>query len=96
VQQLERGTWLAFTQRDDSIKKVKLAWISPLRSLFIFSTRDRLESFSLSAEELAKNLREDRAKIVLLGGLVGRALAEALDSAGVNEPAITVQSAAFA
>ena len=96
VQQLERGTWLAFTQRDDSIKKVKLAWVSPLRSLFIFSTRDRLESFSLSAEELARNLREDRARIVVLGGLVGRALAEALDGSGANDAAITAPSAAFA
>jgi len=94
VQQLERGTWLEFVQRDGSIKKVKLAWISPLRSLYIFSTRDRLESFSLSAEELAKTLREDRAAIVLLSGVVGRALAEALDSVGANDPVNAAQAAA--
>jgi len=94
VQQLKRGTWLEFVQRDGSIKKVKLAWISPLRSLYIFSTRDRLESFSLSAEELAKTLRDDRAAIVLLSGVVGRALAEALDSVGANDPVNAAQAAA--
>lgn len=94
VEKLERGTWLEFTQKDGSRKKVKLAWISPLRSLYIFSTRDKLESFSLSAEELAKTLREDRAKIVLLSGLVGRALAEALESVGANDPVIVATSVA--
>lgn len=94
VENLERGTWMEFTQMDGSHKKVKLAWISPLRSLYIFSTRDKIESFSLSAQELAETLREGRAKIVLLSGLVGRALAEALESVGANDPVIAAKSVA--
>lgn len=92
VQRLERGAWLEIAH-DGAAKKVKLAWISPLRSLYIFSTKDKRESFSLPAEELAQSFREHRAKILLSGGLVGRALAEALEDAGANDPVHAAKSA---
>lgn len=94
VQKLERGTWFEFAQKNGGSKKVKLAWVSPLRSLFIFSTRDKLESFSLSAEELAQIFRDRRAHPLWLGGLVGTALAEALESVGANDPSMDSWSAA--
>lgn len=80
VDKLERGTWMEFKQKDHTVLKLKLAWISPMRSLYIFSTRDRKAALSLSAEELAQKLRERRARVVLESGLVGRALAEALSA----------------
>ncbi|MDF3035108.1 MAG: hypothetical protein K0S28_382 [Paucimonas sp.] len=94
VQRLERGTWFEFEQEDGGIKKVRLAWVSPLRSLYIFSTRDRKESFSLSAEELSACLRENRAMLVLAAGVVDRALAEAFAHDGANDPDIEAKSAA--
>ncbi len=94
VQKLERGAWFEFTQKDGSQKKVKLAWVSPLRTLFIFSTRDKLESFSLSAEDLAQAFRDKRAQPLWLGGLVGRALTEALESVGANDASMDAWSAA--
>lgn len=94
VEKLERGTWFEFTQRDGASKKFKLAWVSPLRSLFIFSTRDKLESFSLSADDLAQTFRDKRAQPLWLGGLVGRALTEALESVGANDASIRTQTAA--
>lgn len=92
IEGLERGMWFEFAaQGEAEAKKVKLSWISPLRSLFIFTTRDKSESFSLSAEELAKALTEERVLVIELDGLVNRALSEAL---GANDPVMDQQSAA--
>ena len=84
VDALERGMWLAFTAADASVRTVKLAWISPLRSLFIFSTGARKEAFSLSAENLVEAYRGNSVKLVRQDGVVARALAEAMGQA-VNE-----------
>lgn len=94
VQKLERGAWMEFDMTDGAKARVKLAWISPMRTLYIFSTIDRKESFSMSAENLAKTFREKRVRLVSTDQLVGRALAEALESVGANDPDINGKSAA--
>ncbi|WP_334190648.1 DUF1631 family protein [Noviherbaspirillum sp.] len=94
VQKLERGTWMEFDMTDGAKARVRLAWISPLRTLYIFSTIDRKESFSMSAENLAKTFREQRVRMVSTDQLVGRALAEALESVGANDPEMNGKSAA--
>lgn len=84
--QLQSGMWLEFAQPDGSRKKVKLAWVSPMRSLYIFTTRDRQESFSISDQDLAQALREQRASVVPLAGVVDRALTQALEGMVANDP----------
>lgn len=81
VASLERGIWLHFRQADGSDKQVKLAWVSPLRTLYIFTTSSKQENFSLSAEALAQALREQRAGIVEVDRVVERALNKAMESA---------------
>ncbi|MES2148839.1 MAG: DUF1631 family protein [Pseudomonadota bacterium] len=84
---LERGIWMEFTEADASARKVKLAWISPLRTLFIFSTGARQEAFSLSSEKLADVLEAGRARVIRAEGVVARALSEAMELA-VNDAAM--------
>jgi hypothetical protein len=81
---LERGMWLEFAEPDSAARTVKLAWISPLRTLFIFSTAERKEAFSLGAEPLAAAWRAGRVRIVRQDGMVAQALAAAL---AVNDAA---------
>ncbi|MEC5215678.1 hypothetical protein RCH09_000609 [Actimicrobium sp. GrIS 1.19] len=76
---LQRGAWLEFDQQDGASKKVKLAWVSPLRTLYIFSTSQRQEAFSLSSDDLARQLREQSARVLQLDGMVHRALAKAME-----------------
>ena len=83
IDALERGMWLEFAPPDGDVQTVKLAWISPLRSLFIFSTAARKEAFSLSIEKLAEAWRDGDVKVVRQDGVVARALAEAM---AVNDP----------
>lgn len=84
---LERGTWVEFARQNGAPMKVTLAWVSPMRSLYIFATRERQEALSISAEELARALRTQRAHIVPAAGLVGRALAAALSIGGASNDA---------
>jgi len=94
VQKLECGTWITFTPKNGTPLKVKLAWISPSRCYFVFSTRAKQEALSLSAEALAKALREQRAHILSTSGLVERALAEALGLDDAGHDMLTHRSAA--
>jgi hypothetical protein len=93
VTRIERGMWFEFV-RGDAVEKVKLSWVSPLKTLYIFTSNDKKTNFSLSDVELATALREERARIILLSGLVDRAISEALEDVGANDPEMDAQSAA--
>jgi hypothetical protein len=84
VDTLERGMRIEFTQPDGGVRKVKLAWVSPLRTLFIFSAGLRQEAFSLPVEKLQDCLRAGSARVVAPEGVVGRVLTEAMRA--VNDP----------
>jgi hypothetical protein len=85
LETLERGAWLEFAQPGSGARKLKLAWVSPLRSLFIFSTGTRGEAFSMPAEKLGAALRTGDATIVPREDVVGRVLSEVLVEASVND-----------
>lgn len=94
VDQLQCGTWVEFAQLDGSTTKVKLAWISPMRSLYIFATRERKEAMSIATEVLAQTFRDKRARLVSQPGLVGRALASALGVESANADTMLATTAA--
>lgn len=79
VAALERGEWVEFLKHDQSQQKVRLAWISPMRSLYIFTSSRKEMSFSIAAEELEKNFKEGKARVIILDKVVDRALVTALD-----------------
>ncbi len=85
VANLERGIWLQFTKKSGDTHKARLAWVSPMRSLYIFTASQKEKSFSLSAQELEQTFREQRAQILVLDKLVDRALSEALEEVAQQE-----------
>jgi len=74
---LQRGAWLEFAE-PNGLRRLKLAWISPMRSLYVFATHERRHALSLTDEGLAAALRDGRARIVEANGLVRRVLCTAL------------------
>jgi hypothetical protein len=88
VANLERGVWIQFTKNNRSLQKVRLAWISPMRSLFIFTSSQKEQSFSIAVSELENSFREQRAKIISLDKIVDKALQNALISNGKELPEI--------
>ncbi|NIA52612.1 DUF1631 domain-containing protein [Massilia sp. TW-1] len=89
VDGLERGMWLEFRTAEGA-RKVKLAWVSPLRTLFIFSGAGRREAFSLSAEKLAAALNAGNARVLAIDGVVGQVLSEAMAQGAVNDPSVAL------
>lgn len=81
---LERGMWLEF-RNAEATRKVKLAWVSPLRTLFIFSGSGRREAFSLTAEKLVEALHAGTARVLAIDGVVGQVLSEAMGQGAVND-----------
>lgn len=78
VDSIEIGAWVEFVRHNGVRSAFRLAWISPLRSRFIFSNRHNDEPFSFSAEELAKAFREQGALLMPSESVITRALAAAL------------------
>jgi hypothetical protein len=81
VDGLERGMWCEFRSEEGApqvVRKLRLAWVSPLRTLFIFSAGGRREGFSMSAEKLAAALHAGAARVLALDGVVGQVLLAAM------------------
>jgi hypothetical protein len=88
VDGLERGMWLEF-RTGEGARKVKLAWVSPLRTLFIFSGAGRREAFSLPADKLAAVLDDGSARVLAIDGVVGQVLSDAMAQGAVNDSNIS-------
>ncbi|RJG00222.1 DUF1631 family protein [Noviherbaspirillum sedimenti] len=93
VKNLERGIWLNFTDAHGGAMKAKLSWSSPMKSLFIFTTHRKEQTFQLTDAALAQRLREGSVQTVSLDRLVDRALDQVFAS-GANDPEIAKKSAA--
>jgi hypothetical protein len=76
--------WLEFRDAKGS-RKVKLAWVSPMRTLFIFSGAGRREAFSLAADKLVEALHAGTARVLAIDGVVGQVLSEAMGQGAVND-----------
>jgi hypothetical protein len=93
VDGLERGMWLEFRVDERAAnrgaRKVKLAWVSPLRTLFIFSGAGRREAFSLPADKLAAALNDGSVRVLAIDGVVGQVLSDAMAQGAVNDSNIS-------
>jgi hypothetical protein len=81
---LERGMRLELSAQE-GVRKVRLAWVSPLRTLYIFAGAGRQEAFSLPAERLVELLRDGAIRVVAAEGVVGRILSAAVGRGAVND-----------
>lgn len=81
---ISRGQWVEFTRNNGAAVKFKLAWVSPQRSRFIFTSRTGGNAFSYTPDELADALRNQTAQIMPITSVVDRALAVALDDIDVG------------
>lgn len=89
---LERGMRLELHEAH-IVRRVRLAWVSPLRTLYIFSGAGRQEAFSLPAARLVDLLREGAMRVVAAEGVVGRILSAAVGPGAVNDAGPTASRA---
>ncbi len=75
---LERGQWVEFEDEDAQLSFAKLAWVSPLRGTYLFTNRQGQRALSMTAEELAGQFRNNRARLVEAEPLIDRAFTSVL------------------
>ena len=86
VSEMVLGTWLAF-DTPEGRSNARLHWISPMRTRYVFTSRLRSSAFVFSPEELAWELTNGRAALVVEPvPLVDRAVSAALDRIGAQRP----------
>lgn len=64
VKRLKRGTWIEFDQENGVTTRVKLAWVSPLKGLYLFTNRLGERAVSITPAGLAEKLRNGHAQII--------------------------------
>jgi hypothetical protein len=80
VAEMVVGTWLAFGRGERAVN-ARLSWVSPLRSKYLFTTRERTRAIVVTPEELAWQLGAGKASLVVEPvPLFDRAVSAALDT----------------
>lgn len=63
---LNVGTWLEFQEPGGAPRELKLAWVSPRRSLYLLTNRQGERALSMSAADFCRALQEGRARVIHL------------------------------
>lgn len=79
VTHLKRGTWIEFTHHDDTHTRAKLAWVSPMKGLYLFTNRLGERAVSITPAGLAAKFRNGHAEIINDEALVDRAVSNLLE-----------------
>ena len=77
---LKRGAWAEFRRADGRTVRAKLAWISPLKGIYLFTSAHVQGAISISPEALAAQMREGQARILEEAPLMQRAVDSLLDT----------------
>ena len=94
VSEMVIGTWLSFKSGGAPVN-ARLSWVSPLRSKYIFTSRERTRAIVLTPEELAWRLGSGKASLVVEPvPLFDRAVSAALDSLATQKKTSTQAAAA--
>jgi hypothetical protein len=65
VKHLVRGDWVEFIDDDGDTRRERLTWISPRRSLFLFSNHAANCAISITPEALAHRLQTETARLIV-------------------------------
>jgi len=61
---LNKGDWVEFHYDDSTIRWARLGWVSGVKSTYLFSDQDGMNSFSIGLHRLADKLRRGEAVLV--------------------------------
>ena len=76
VAKLKRGTCIEFLQVDGATSRSKLAWVSPLKGLYLFTNRLGSRALSITPSRLAEKFRSGQAQIINDEALIDRAVSD--------------------
>ena len=77
---LRRGVWVEFAQNDNKFTRAKLAWISPLKGMYLFTSPGVSEALSVAPEALLDQLRRGAARVIDESSMMDRAVDKLVNS----------------
>jgi len=86
VQKIKRGSWIEYTQDDGSTARAKLAWVSPLKGIYLFTNRLGQRAMSIQGAGLAAKFRQGQARIIDDVPLMERAVCNLLEKLQKKAP----------
>ncbi|MBL8472853.1 MAG: DUF1631 domain-containing protein [Rhodocyclaceae bacterium] len=81
IDRLARGDWVEFTNSEGERTRGRLSWISPRRSLFLFTNPQSPRALSLTPEALALQFQRGDAQMLDDAPMFERAVRKALETA---------------
>ena len=78
--ELQRGTWVEFVGKSGKKIRAKLAWISPLKGVYLFTNPGAPGALSVPPETLQRQFRIGDARIIEESSLVDRAVENMVNS----------------
>ncbi|MDM7464329.1 MAG: DUF1631 family protein [Tepidimonas taiwanensis] len=82
VDLLGRGDWVDMHEHDGSVRRLRLTWISPARTRYLFANRQGQRAVALTRDELARRFSTGEASTVGQDALPGGIVDEVLDRHG--------------
>lgn len=79
VHTLRRGAWIQYRQEDGQMVRAKLAWVSPLKGVYLFTNRLGQRAMSINAEGLAAKFRDGSVQVIDNVPLMDRAVNNLLE-----------------
>ena len=80
VEMLRRGDWLELTDEAGEVRRVRLTWISPARTMYLFANRQGQRALALTRSELARRFARKEAMAANDQALMDRIVDNVLDS----------------
>ena len=79
LDELKRGSWVELLLEADQRRAVRLTWISPARTMFLFANRQGIRAVALTRSELARKFDRGEALLIDDEPLMDRLVANVLD-----------------
>ncbi|THF62910.1 DUF1631 domain-containing protein [Pseudothauera nasutitermitis] len=76
---LARGDWLELRETDGAVRRVRLTWISPARTLYLFANRQGQRAVALTRDELARRFATGEATRADHNAVLDRIVDDALE-----------------
>jgi hypothetical protein len=74
VGNMKLGTWIEIDQGGGDYQRAKLAWISPLKGMYMFTDRLGHKAMTINADGLTNKFREGRVRLIDNAPLMDRAV----------------------
>ncbi len=85
LDQLRRGSWVEFRDGYDEPMRVRLTWVSPARTMYLFTNRQGQRALALTRNELLEKFDMEAARLADDTPLIDRVVESVLESIQVED-----------